>query len=314
MTTSESADPLRQYTELIVARPLPAEILAARADVAAAVRELRKIPDAKLAGPWAWKGGSEEEVRYGFYRIGEAFELAGIDAEIALRRAGARRGRTADRIAPATSARWDLQGVLLPLDETTWDADPGGGEWTVRQTLGHVIAGQRSYGVGTAWWQAQGFGADDPDLPVAPEAIFEVLPSDEAEAAGTPAEVRARLDEVLDLTTERLAGLPENRLALGARWAGFAVDVGHRIGRWSSHLREHTVQVEKTLVMLDHRPTEGDRLVRQVLAAWGRAEAVVYGSADAGEAIRVLEQAAAGARLTASDVAEICARDSRSTR
>jgi DinB family protein len=305
MTVSDGTDPLLQFTGAIPARPLPLALRVARADVAAAIATLRTIPDARLAEAWAWKGGSEEEIRYGFYRIAEVFELAAISAEAELRRTGPWRGLAADRIAPATAARWDLQGVLLPLDASAWDADPGGGEWTVRQTMGHVIGGQRSYGVGTAWWQAQGLAADDPDLPSPPEAIYEVLPSDEAEAAGTPSEVRDRLDLVLDLAAERLAGLPEDRLALAARWSGFAVDVGHRLGRWSSHLREHTIQVEKTLVMLDHQPTEVDRLVRHVLAAWGRAEAVVYGAAGAEDAAGILADAAAGARVTADEVAGI---------
>ena len=42
-------------------------------------------------------------------------------------------------------------------------------------------------------------------------------------------------------------------------------------------MREHTIQVEKTLAMLGRRPTEVDRLVRLLLAAYGRLEAVVSG-------------------------------------
>ncbi len=155
MTTADD-DLLLRFTGSILARPLPAPLLEARREVLAAMQHLRTIPDARLADPWTWKGGGEEELRYGFYRIAESFELAAIDAEIAIRRAGLERGRAADRIAPATAARWDLQGVLLPLPDATWDADPGGGEWTIRQTLGHVIGGQRSYGVATAWWQVAG--------------------------------------------------------------------------------------------------------------------------------------------------------------
>ena len=298
-------DPLLRYTDANLARPLPTALRAARGDVMAAVEELRSISDASLTAPWGWKGGSEEEVRYGFYRIAEAFELASIDAQAAIRTAGLERGRAADLIAPATAAQWDLQGLLIPLADATWDADPGGGEWTIRQTLGHVIASQRAYGVGTAWWQDAGLRADGPDLPHAPEAIFDVLPSEEAEAEGTPAEVRGRLDHVLEMATERLAGLPENRLEFGARWSGFAVDVGFRLGRWSSHLREHTIQVEKTLVMLGHGPTEVERLVRHVLATWGQAEAVVYGSTQTGDAVRALASAAADARVTATELAGI---------
>lgn len=302
MTTSTSADPVVRYTADIDPRPIPEALLAARRDVLAAVRQLATVTDADLATPWAWKGGSEEEeVRGGFYRVYEAFELAGINAEAAIRAAGVERGRAADLIAPATSARWDLQGILLQLPEAVWDADPGGGEWTIRQTLGHVIGGQRGYGAATAWWQAHALPAND-DLPTERPPVYDELPGDEEESAGTPAEVRARLDEALDQSTERLAGLPADRLALGSRWAGFAVDVGFRIGRWSSHIREHTIQVEKTMVMIGQAPTEVDRLIRLILGAWGRAEAAVYGTVDGGAAVSVLAAAAAGARATAAEL------------
>jgi hypothetical protein len=301
--TTQPNDALVRFTQDVPERPMPATLRAARDDVLAAVATLRTIADASLAKPWTWKGGSEEEIRYGFYRIGEAFERAGIDAGARLRATGADRGRAADLVAPATEARWNLQGLLISLDDALWTADPGGGEWTISQTLGHTISGQRYYGVGLAWWQSQGFRADDPNLPPVLESIYDGLPTEEVEAEAPPASIRTELDVVLDRATERLAGLPEDRLALGARWSGFAVDVGFRLGRWSSHIREHTVQVEKTLAMLDQHPTEVDRLVRLILVSWGGAEAVVYGSDDAGDAIAILADAAAAARITAAEIA-----------
>ena len=303
-TTPTATDPLVRHTHDIVPRPLPEALLAARRDVMSTVRELATITDADLAGPWDWKGGSEEEIRGGFYRIYEAFELAGIDAEAAMQAAGSERGRAADLIAPATAARWDLHGILLQLPDAAWDADPGGEEWTVRQTLGHVIGGQRGYGAATAWWQAQRLPAND-NVPKTRAPVFDELPGDEAEEVGSPGEVRDRVDEVLDQSTERLAGLPADRLALGTRWAGFAVDIGFRLGRWSSHIREHTIQVEKTMVMIGHTPTEVDRLIRMILGEWGRAEAVVYGSTSAAGAIALLAAAAHGAHATASELVGI---------
>jgi DinB superfamily len=304
MTAPTTTDPVTRFTADITPRPIPEALLAARRDVMAAVSDLATITDAHLTDAWDWKGGSEEEIRGGFYRIYEALELAGIDAEAAVRAAGSDRGRAADLIAPANAARWELQGLLLQLPESTWDADPGGEEWTVRQTLGHVISGQRSYGANAAWWQSQALPAND-DLPRERPPIYDDLPEDEEEEAGTPDEVRARLDEVLDHSTERLAGLPADRLALGTRWAGFAVDIGFRLGRWSSHFREHTIQVEKTLVMIGHTPTEVDRLIRMILGAWGRAEAAIYGSVSADEAIALLATAATDACRTASEVASL---------
>lgn len=299
--TVTTDDPLTRYTDPAWERPMPTALLAARADVMATIRDLATITDAQLATPWVWKSGSEDEIRYGFYRIYEDFELAGTDAEAAIRASSHDRGRAAEIIAPSTAARWELQGVLIQLPDAAWDADPGGGEWTVRQTLGHVIAGQRGYGAATAWWQAQSLPADD-NLPTERPPFWEELPEDEEESVGSPAEVRARLDEILDRTTERLAGLPPDRLPLGTRWAGFPVDIGFRLGRWSSHFREHTIQVEKTMVMIGHTPTEVDRLIRLIFGAWGRAEAAVYGSADGAEGIAALEAAAAGARGTASEI------------
>jgi DinB family protein len=305
MTSTAAADPLLQYTDDIAPRPIPEILVAARRDVMAAVADLANIADAHLETPWTWKGDSEVELRYGFYNILEDFERAGIDAEAALRASNLERGRAADLIAPSTAARWDLQGILVQLPDAAWDADPGDDQWTVRQTLGHVIGGQRSYGANVAWWQAQALPANA-NLPKArPKEIDEALPTDEEEEAGTPAEIRARLDEVLDRSTERLAGLPPDRLAYGTRWVGFALDIGFRIGRWSSHFREHTIQVEKTLVMIGHTPTEVDRLIRLILAEWGRAEAVVYGSVDGREAVRRLAAAAARARVTAAEVAGV---------
>jgi hypothetical protein len=303
MTASPADDPLVRYTDPGGRRPLPDPLTAGRRDLLAAVRELRTITDADLIRSWPWKGGSEEEVRYGFYRIAESFELSGIEAALALRAVGTERGRAADRIAPATAARWDLQGLLITIPDSAWDADPGGGEWTIRQALGHVIEAQRHYGAATAWWSSQGYRPDDPELPAtAPEEVYAALPSQTAEGEGTPSEVRDRLDDVLDRSSEALAGLAGDRLGSGARWAGFAVDIDFRLGRWSSHLREHTIQVEKTLFMIDHRPTEVDRLVRLVYAAWGRAEAEVYGASNAETAAGELAEAASSARITAADV------------
>lgn len=297
---------LVRATQDIVARPLAPALVDARGDLLAAIDDLRTVPDTSLERPWTWTGGSEVELRYGFYRIGEAIELAMLDAEALVRRAGIERGRAADLIAPATAARWDLQGLLATLPDAAWDADPGGGEWTIRLTLGHIISGQRAYGVGTGWWLEQAYAADDLSRPSGiPDELWERLPSDEDEATGTPAEVIDRLGAVLDRSTERLAGLRDEQLALGGRWSGFPIDIAFRLGRWSSHIREHTIQVEKTLAMLDHELTEVDRLIRLVLAAWGRAEAAVYGAAGAGAADAVLAAAASSARATAADIAAL---------
>ena len=157
--------PLLDRTDPALARPIPAGLAVARADVIAASGDLLAIPEAALTRPWAWIGGSEEEVRYGAYRAAEALELAEVEARAAVSEADLTERRAARIIAPSTAARWDLHGLMMPLDERLLDADPGGGEWSVRLTMGHIIASQRGFAWGTAWWLSQGFDRSDPALP-----------------------------------------------------------------------------------------------------------------------------------------------------
>jgi hypothetical protein len=303
MSISTADAPLLRHTSDELARPLPAAIRDAREDLPAIIADVLAIPESALERDWAWIGGGEGDVRYGIYRLHELFERAEIEASRQVRTSGRDGGIAAAVIGPATAARWDLHGVLAPLTDVELDADPGGGEWTIRLTLGHTVNSQRAYGWSTAWWQGRGFALDDPDLPPrVSEELFEALPDEEtAEAAGSLDDIRARLDEILDLSAERLAGTPDDRLGYGARWSGFAVPVSFRLGRWSSHIREHTIQVEKTLVMLGRVPTEPERLARLTLAAYGRAEAVVFGQPDADSAGGIIRAAVGEARHTIAD-------------
>jgi hypothetical protein len=301
--------PLLELTADVPPRPLPAELAQAREDALAAATDLRALPEAGLDESWIWPGHGEVELRYAAYRVGERFEQAEVDARAALAADATGSpddGLAARRIAPVTAARWDLRGLLLRVDAAMFDAEQAPGEWSIRLTLGHVINGQRAYGWGTAWWQAKGYALDDPGLPAsAPDAFWAALP-DEAveEVAGSREDVIERLDTIVDQATERLAGLPRERLALGGRWSGLPVSLEFRLARWSSHVREHTIQVEKSLAWLGAQPTEPDRLARLALAGYGLAESTVFGRASSvalERAVGIVVAAAREARELAAD-------------
>jgi hypothetical protein len=309
MTDDRTDALLYRWTDDALARPLHPGLIRARADVAAAARGLLAIPEAALTRPWAWIGGSEEEVRYGAYRAAEAMELAEIEARTAASGGDAAERKATRLIGPTTAARWDLHGLLLPLDDTLLDADPGGGEWSIRLTMGHIIGGQRGYGWGSAWWLTQGYAAGDPAMPGrAPGDLWDGLP-DEAtsEAAGSVTELLSRFDEVTDITVERLAGITDEQADFGATWAGFRVTLAFRFGRWSSHIREHAIQIEKTFDMIGHVPDERARLVRNLLAAYGRAESVVFAREDVDRAVERIAQGAAEAKAAVASAATAAA-------
>jgi hypothetical protein len=258
----------------------PPELAAARTAVRAAAMDLAAVPEPSLERPWTWRG-EEADVRYGLYETFERLEAAEADARRAIAAAEQRGGLApaapaTGHIAPLTIARWDLHGLLAGVDEALLDADPGGGEWTIRQTLGHIVSGQRGYGWYTGWWLGQAATVPWPER--VPESVADRLPDEHgSEMAGSPDDIRRRLDAVCDDSVARLGGLDDAALAVPARWSGIRVTVGFRLGRWSSHVREHTIQIEKTLVLLGRVPTEPERIVRRALEAYGRLESTVFG-------------------------------------
>jgi hypothetical protein len=285
--------------------PLAEPIVHARASILAAVDDLLTIGDGALERPWRWRPDDtiDADVRYGCYRIHELLEEASW--EIARGGAHAEPGRPEPAVPPlaaATTARWELRGALAPLPPAEWDADPGGGEWSIRRTVAHIIDGQRSYGWTTAWFLSR---AGRPDAgEYAPDGALPPEPDEERAADGPPGNVLARLDALVDQAAECLASLDEAALAVPGRWSGLPVTVDFRLGRLESHIREHTIQIDKTIAMLGLPTSEIGRLVRLILGTYGRLEALVFGRPmpAASRGALVVARAAEEAAATASAV------------
>jgi hypothetical protein len=263
---------------------VPRWLADARAAVALAATDTVAVEESALLRTWLFRGADTEDgVRYGLYRAAETMEAAAAELEAALASAPARPAATL-RSGPATIARWALHGRLAALSDSWLDRVPKPGEWTVRETLAHIIDGQRSYGWFSRWWLSQPLGPERPRrvTDAAEEASKVELPKDGSDAEGSLADVRANLDAALDEWALRLAPLGDDALAVPATWAGVEVDIGFRIGRWASHIAEHTIQLDKTLDWLAYEPTEPARIAREMLSAWGRLEARIFPAAPAG--------------------------------
>jgi hypothetical protein len=296
-------------------RPLPPDLLAARAAVDAMLRGLLALPDGALrdkaegapaieprrrvAGfeqPWPWLGRERADVRYGFYHLCELVDLGRAAAAAA----GGKTTQAGAVHGDATAALWDLHGLLLPLGELL-DRDPGGGEWTVRQTLAHVIAAQRDGAIRTAY--AVHRLRNDPSLPLATPEEFVPRVPDEEFLAGDLAAIRRRMDGWHEAAVGWLADADDDAaMAADTDWNGFETDVRFRLHRATSHLREHTVQVEKTLAVLGHRPREVERMVRVIAAAYGRLEAEAIARPGAGGPVAALVDAVERASRHAREI------------
>ncbi len=236
-----------------------------------ALELLQRVADESLERPWEW-GGGELDVRYGFYRAYETIADARATLRSTSRDGRGPGGAAWALVAPVAQTRWSLNGLLSGLDDSVLDSDPGNDEWTVRQTLAHIVSGQRGYAWYTAWWVDRRELSAAGDFPPRASDDDFVIPEEEEEGRGTLAQIRQRFDDVVDLTLPTFGTLSEDEMASPARWSGLAVDARFRMVRWASHIREHTIQVEKTLGFLGRPITEVDRLVRLVADEYGRLE------------------------------------------
>lgn len=287
-------------------RPVEEPLLRARASIVSALSDLSAVGDDALERGWPWRDG-EVDVRYGFYRQAEALEEARVAVRRRLAAAGIEETPARPLLGATTAARWALHGLLAGLSEADLDRDPGNGEWNLRQTLAHIVGGQRGYGWYTAWWLRQAAGPSRPLPDRVPEDVAALLPAEESEGVGSLADIRQRLDEIVDLSAGVFADVSDEALAAPARWMGMPVTVGFRIGRWSSHLREHTVQLEKTLGYFGTPPTEVQYLLRLVGAAFGRLEEELFmrpSTAD-GPLADALAAAEASAATIAADAGSV---------
>src|SRR5689334_11917807 len=157
MTTDTALEYLVAHTPAPIAPVAPAP-LRARAALDTAARDYPGIPDGPPQDAWDWDG-HEADVGYGVFRASEAVEAASAEiGSILEATGGARRSNAALRVAPATTARWDVHSRLVGLDESKLDTVAREGEWTLRETLGHIVGGQRGYAVFTAWYWSRNSG------------------------------------------------------------------------------------------------------------------------------------------------------------
>ena len=264
----------------------------------------------ELEREWAWRAHNEG-VRFAFFRTYE--ELRQLAATLATERLAAVPPLTTAQRALAQyhAAYRDLNAVLLSIGDDLLDRPPAEKEWPLRVILGHIQAAERQF-FSWIWYavnrQRQGNNGPTqmPDGDV--EAFvgswddFEHLMADERLAG-----ILAHYDALHERILHELADIDEEELSAPSLWwEGYEVPVQFRLHRLDSHLRQHTVQLEKTLDMLGYDPSEAKRLLRLIYAALAQAEGVTIGNWELGVDHRC--QVAAAIATRADEIAAAVAR------
>src|SRR5579859_6916200 len=261
-----------------IPRPMPTMLRTVRTAIDSALHGTARIPDSAVTLPALSDGLPEwSDIRFGLYRLYQLLEEAAVGVEAFVGRTAGDQVHVGRILAQATAARWDLHGLLVPLETDDLDRPPGGGEWTLRETLAHIAVVQAIHTVNTAYWAYQPTKASARRATWIEESYItndSIWPPSKEWLDGTLRELRQRLDTLLDLGIGMLRKCNDrddlDKLAL--IWGSQEVSVRYCLHRFATHWHEHTIQVEKTLAMLRREPSEVERIARISFEAYGRLE------------------------------------------
>jgi hypothetical protein len=94
-------------------------------------------------------------------------------------------------------------------------------------------------------------------------------------------ELRDYFEVVHRRTLGEFADIGDDELdAPSVYWEGYELPLRFRLHRFDSHLRQHTVQADKTLAAIGCAPGEALRLLRLVFGALAQAEGALIGAGD----------------------------------
>ena len=251
------------------------------------------IPDAALDLPWTWGEYDSDGVRLAFFRTYEELrELA-----VKLRQERAARGLPPSSahliLAQYHAAYNDLQAALLGVDAELVNRAPAENEWPLRKTLSHMVGTEQSFYVvvkhaldghrANNWQPARATDAEWDTIAGIDEAAYHALMDGPFEP------LRAYHRSLHARIVREFEGIAEAELELPSYfWETEPLSLRFRLHRFESHMRQHTIQIDKTLALLEHAPTEARRLLRLVYAALAEVEGVLIGAGEfGGNAFRV---------------------------
>jgi hypothetical protein len=242
--------------------------------------------DADLERHWEWQS-YDEGVRFAFFRTYE--ELRQLAARLSILRTKSLHLQSTAQcsLGQYHAAYRDLQAVLLGLSPDQMAQVPAPGEWSIVRILPHVIQTSRSFFANILFALERGrLGLKSPVRMT--EADWEKFwLGDTFDQVVKAADLQATLD-YFDRFHQRilrdLSGIEDRELEIESWWwEDEPYSIEFRLHRFDSHLRQHTVQVEKTLAMLGLAPNEAKRLLRLIYNALAEVESAQIGAWDFGD-------------------------------
>lgn len=250
-----------------------------------------RVPDAELDREWAWGAYDSEGIRFAFFRTYE--ELRELATKLAVERAAHGPAiSSAQRILAQYHAAYrDLEAALLGITPDAAERAPAEGEWPLRRVVAHIVrADVGFYGVVRYALDRHRTGDGRP-AEIAEEAWDDLVGEDDdsfrALLERPLADLRTYHAALHERVLQEFADISEAELDLPSMyWEGEPMSLRFRLHRFDSHLRQHTVQADKTLAGIGRRPNEAKRLLRLIYAALAQFEGAAVGAWEVGATLR----------------------------
>jgi len=263
------------------------------------VRASVHLSDADLDRKYAWEEYDDDGLRFAL--LAAHFQLRETTATLAAARLGAGKPFTeAQRIlAQVHEAYRDLTGALAGMSEAELDAKPPDAQWPIREVLTHVLGTEQAFlaSIELALEAVRAGRRSEPD-----EDAWRAKRRPAEDPSGSRADALNALFRSHTTILRALEGVADTELATPSWfWEDKGYPIRFRMHRFEEHLRQHTIQVDKTLIALGHPPTEAERLVRNLYNALAGIESV----SGAGVGDELLTSCAAAIDAIAADVERI---------
>ena len=240
------------------------------------------LPDDVLNTKWEFGSYNSEGIRFGHFRVFE--ELQSLAVKLRRQREPM---TDAQRILGQYHAAYkDLQAVLLGINDETGAKPPAEGEWSAQKALAHIVQADIGFycvirhgveQVRAGVEEPVGLTEEDYDrmLPDLDDAAYRALSNQpisklQAIHAQWHTKILRKFAEITDAELEMKSVF----------WEKEKYPNRFRLHRFDAHMRQHTIQIEKTLIAVGADYTEAKRLHRLIYGALAEVENLTTGADD----------------------------------
>jgi len=229
------------------------------------VRATVHLSDEDMGREWKWGDYDEEGLRFALLMTHH--ELRDLAVRLEARRR--RESTQAERILAQYHQTYrDLTGVLAAVRTEDLDRAPAEGEWPLRETLDHMLGAEYGFlGVNRLALERHRAGNATEPSEVEFKEFRKPYAQPKDAVAGPIEPIRDAFFEIHRRVLRELADVTDAELEKRATfWENEPMPIRFRLHRFEEHLRQHTIQLDKTLAVIQPS-TEAHRLLRNIYNA-----------------------------------------------